>query len=245
MKVFAVIPARGGSKSLPRKNIRAVAGRPLITFSIATALQCPRIDRTLVSTDDAEIAEISRAAGAEAPFLRPAEFAQDDSTDFDVLSHMLQWLGENESAVPDAVVYLRPTEPLRRIATVQAAIEKLVATPEADSLRSVRLAQQTPYKMWRQGAEWLEPVASLSGVAEPYNQPRQKLPPIYWQDGYIDVIWSRTILEQRSSTGRRILGFVIDEPAVNIDYEDELAAAEVLLRQHEVSSSSATPRYAA
>jgi len=245
MKVVAIIPARGGSKSLPRKNIRTVAGKPLIAWSIETALQCPQIERTIVSTDDAEIAAIARQHGAEVPFLRPAEFAGDFSTDFDALHHALTWLRDNEGAVPDAIAYLRPTEPLRRVATVKAAIEKLIATPEADSLRSVRPAQQTPYKMWTLGKEWLGQVATLPGIDEPFNQPRQKLPAVYWQDGYIDVIWSRTILEQQSSTGRRILGFLIDEPAANIDYEDEIAAAEILLRQPQAAAQKSEPRHAA
>lgn len=245
MKVVAIIPARGGSKSLPRKNIRTVAGKPLIAWSIETALNCPLIARTLVTTDDPEIAEISRKHGAEAPFLRPAEFACDFSTDFDALNHALTWLRDNEGAVPDLIVYLRPTEPLRRVATVQAAIEKLLAAPHADSLRSVRRAQQTPYKMWTLGQEFLEPIAALPGLAEPFNQPRQLLPTVYWQDGYVDVIWSRTILEQRSSTGRKILGFLIDEPAANIDYEDEIAAAEILLRQQPADAQKSEPRHAA
>jgi len=244
MKVVAIIPARGGSKSLPRKNIRPVAGKPLIAWSIETALACPRIARTIVTTDDTEIAGIARQHGADVPFLRPAEFAGDFSTDFDVLHHALTWLRDNEGAAPDAIVYLRPTEPLRRAATIEAAIEKLLAAPEADSLRSVRPAQQTPYKMWTLGQEFLEPIATLPGITEPFNQPRQKLPPVYWQDGYVDVIWSRTILEQRSSTGRKILGFVIDEPAANIDYEDEIAAAEILLSQPQAVLKS-QPRHAA
>ena len=245
MKVVAIIPARGGSKSLPRKNIRTVAGKPLIVWSIETALNCPLIDRALVTTDDAEIAAIARQHGAEVPFLRPAEFAGDFSTDFDALHHALSWLRDNEGAVPDVIVYLRPTEPLRRVATVQAAIEKLLATPDADSLRSVRPAQQTPYKMWTLGKDFLQPIATLPGVAEPFNQPRQKLPAVFWQDGYVDVIWSRTILEQNSSTGRKILGFLIDEPAANIDYEDEIAAAEVLLREPQAAAPRSEPRHAA
>jgi N-acylneuraminate cytidylyltransferase len=238
MKVVAIIPARGGSKSLPRKNIRVVGGRPLIAHSILTALGCARIERTLVSTDDPEIAAIAREHGAEVPFLRPTEFARDDSTDLEVLFHALTWMKNNEQAVPDLVVYLRPTEPLRRVATVEAAIARLIDHPAADSLRSVRVAQQTPYKMWRMASDWLEPAAVLEGVAEAYNQPRQKLPAVYWQDGYVDVIRARTIIEQRSSTGKKVLGFLISEPAINIDYEDELAAADLLLRP---SAESAAP----
>jgi N-acylneuraminate cytidylyltransferase len=240
MKVVALIPARGGSKSLPRKNIRPLAGRPLIVYSIETALKCPGISRTLVTTDDPEIAEISRAHGAEAPFLRPAEFARDDSTDVQAMTHALRWMQAQEGEVPDLIVYLRPTEPLRRVETVQAAIEKMKAHPEADSLRSVRLAQQTPYKMWRLDSDWLRPVATLENVAEPYNQPRQQLPPVYWQDGYVDVVRSRTILEQGSSTGRKILAYLITEPAINIDYEDELAAAEILLRREPMPAAEET-----
>ena len=229
-EVLALVPARGGSKSVPRKNLRSVGGMPLIAWSIEQAKRASLVDRVVVTTDDAEIAEVARSWGAEVPFIRPAELAGDLSTDIEYHLHALSWLADNESYRPDLVVNLRPTMPVRRTATIDRAISTLATRPDADSLRSVSLAEQTPYKMWRVGVGGLmEPIASVPGVGEPYNQPRQVLPAVYWQDGYVDVAWARTVTELRSTTGRRILPFVIDEASMDIDYEDEIPATERLL----------------
>jgi len=242
-EVLALIPARGGSKSVPRKNVRMVGGRPLIAWSIEQAKRSRRISRIVVTTDDQEIAEIARAWGAETPFMRPAELAGDRSTDIEYHEHALRTLAAAEGYRPDAVVNLRPTMPVRRIATIDRAIQALIARPDVDSVRSVSLAEQTPYKMWRIDNDGLlAPIAVLAGVAEPYNQPRQDLPPVYWQDGYVDVIWARVILEQRSTTGRRILPFVIDEPNQDIDYEDSIGEAERLLAALDEPSAAAPLR---
>jgi CMP-N-acetylneuraminic acid synthetase len=112
-EVLALIPARGGSKGIPRKNIRDFSGYPLIAWSIAAAKQSELVTRVIVSTDDEEIAAVARAWGAETPFLRPAEFAEDKTTDLPVFVHALAWLAENENYRPDVVVQLRPTSPIR------------------------------------------------------------------------------------------------------------------------------------
>ncbi len=242
-EVLALIPARGGSKSVPRKNVRTVGGRPLIAWSIEQARRSSRINRIVVTTDDQEIAEVARRWGAETPFMRPAELAGDRSTDIQYHEHALRALAAAENYRPAVIVNLRPTMPVRRIATIDRAIDALIARPDIDSVRSVSLAEQTPYKMWRIGVDGLmEPIASLAGVAEPYNQPRQDLPPVYWQDGYVDVVWARVVLEQRSTTGRRILPFVIDEPNQDIDYEDSIDEAERLLRALDEPSTAAPSR---
>ena len=103
-EVLAIIPARGGSKGIPRKNLRDFAGAPLIAYSIVAALQAELVTRVIVSTDDHEIAEVARAWGAEAPFMRPAQFAQDDTTDLPVFEHALQWLRENQDYHPEIVI---------------------------------------------------------------------------------------------------------------------------------------------
>jgi N-acylneuraminate cytidylyltransferase len=225
--VLALIPARGGSKSLPRKNILPLQGKPLIAHTIEDALQSKRIQRVIVTTDSEEIANIAREYGAEVPFLRPAELAGDASVDIEYLRHALEWLAENENYHPALIATLRPTEPIRQPATIDRAIETLIDHPGADALRSVRLATETPFKMWlREPSGLLQPAAPLAGVHEPHNQPRQCLPLAYWQDGYIDVARAETILKKNSPTGARILGFIIDEETINIDYADELAAAE-------------------
>lgn len=225
-EVLAIIPARGGSKSLPRKNIALLNGHPLISYTIRQAQESRTITRVVVSTDDAEIAEIARSYGAEVPFLRPAEIAGDLTLDIEFMHHTLEWLSDHEGYRPEAVVNLRPTEPVRRPATIDAAVRLLLASPQADCVRSVRLARESPFKMWLlQKDGFMLPAATLPGVAEPYNQPRQALPVAYWQDGYIDVAWTRTIMTLGSTTGNRVLPFEITEETVNIDYPEELTAA--------------------
>jgi CMP-N,N'-diacetyllegionaminic acid synthase len=145
MEVLALIPARGGSKGIPRKNLRLLAGKPLITHSIDHALAAKTITRTIVSTDDMEIAEVARSAGAEVPFMRPHELARDDSPDLEVFAHALVSVGENEGYRPELVVHLRPTYPIRRPERVDEAVRALAADPSADSLRSVSWPEQTPY----------------------------------------------------------------------------------------------------
>ena len=148
-EVLAIIPARGGSKGIPRKNIRNFAGYPLIAYSIAAGLQAETVTRVIISTDDAEIAAVAQQHGAEAPFLRPAEFAQDATTDLPVFEHALRWLAEHENYHPDLVIQLRPTSPIRPPALVDEAVRLLLAHPEADSVRGVVPAGQNPHKMWR------------------------------------------------------------------------------------------------
>ncbi|MDD5469139.1 MAG: acylneuraminate cytidylyltransferase family protein, partial [Anaerolineales bacterium] len=134
-EVLALIPARGGSKSIPRKNIRSFAGFPLIAYSIAAAQAAETVTRVVVSTDDEEIAGIARQYGAETPFLRPAEISQDGTPDLPVFQHALQWLAEQEGYQTEIVVQLRPTSPLRRVVHIDVAVQSLVERPEADSVR--------------------------------------------------------------------------------------------------------------
>ncbi len=130
--ILAIIPARGGSKGIPRKNIRNFVGYPLIAYSIAASLQSELVTRTIVSTDDEEIAAVAREYGAETPFLRPAVFAEDNTTDLPVFEHALNWLVENEDYHPDVVVQLRPTSPIRPPGCVDDAVKILLAHPESN-----------------------------------------------------------------------------------------------------------------
>jgi CMP-N,N'-diacetyllegionaminic acid synthase len=228
-EILALIPARGGSKSIPRKNLLPIAGRPLIAYSIAHALASRHITRVVVTTDDAEIAGVARAYGAEVPFIRPAELAADDSTDLDVFQHALTALHERDRYSCECVVHLRPTGPVRVPARIDEAIETLLRHPEADSLRSVTTPEHTPYKMWREQDGYLEPLMRVDGIAEPYCQPRQRLPQVYWQNGYVDIVRPRAILEMGLMCGRRILPFVMDEPVLELDYPEDVAKIEAAL----------------
>jgi len=216
-EVLALIPARGGSRSLPRKNVRPLAGRPLLAWSVAAARASPGVGRVVLSTDDEEIRTIGRAAGAEAPFLRPAELARDDTTDLPVFEHALRWLEREEGYRPSLVVQLRPTSPLRPPGLVDRGIQLLRAHPQADSVRSVCPTLQNPFKMWRLEEPYLRPLLEGFG-AEPYNMPRQKLPPTFWQTGQLDVARRATILGRRSMTGDHILPLIVD-PAYAVDVD--------------------------
>lgn len=228
--VMALIPARGGSKSVPRKNLLQVAGRPLIAYSIGHAQRCPSITRVVVSTDDDEIADVARHYGAEVPFKRPAEAASDTATDFQVFQHALGWLAEHEEYAPELVVHLRPTGPVRESALIESAVRLMLDTPEADSLRSVGTAEQTPYKMWRIDGSRLRPLLELPGHPEAHSMPRQKLPPVYWQNGYVDIVRPRAILEQHSMTGRVIVPFVVEGKIHELDYTDQIPALEAAVK---------------
>lgn len=230
-EVLAIIPARGGSKSIPRKNVRAFAGRPLLEWSIAAALLSKSVDRVIVSTDDPEIRELAILCGAEAPFLRPPPLARDDTTDFPVVAHALDWMNANERYDPATVVQLRPTSPVRPHGLVDDAVERLQAEVGADSVRAVTPAGQNPYKMWRKHGAVLSPLMTLEGP-EPFNMPRQRLPETYWQTGHIDVIRRETI-RHGTLTGRRIAPLLVEPRfAVDLDTEFQWEQAEWLAARY-------------
>lgn len=231
-EVWALIPARGGSKGIPRKNLLPLAGRPLLWWSVDHALRTPEVTRVLVSTDDPEIAEVAREAGAEVPFLRPPEFATDTATDLDVFRHALGWAQEVEGRLPELVVHLRPTGPVRETSVISAAVRQMLDDPDADALRSVSLVLDTPYKMWRLDGGVLEPLLTLAGRPEAHSAPRQELPPVYLQNGYVDVLRPRTILELGSMTGRRVLGLVTEPDVTDLDLPHQIPAAEAAVRAH-------------
>jgi YrbI family 3-deoxy-D-manno-octulosonate 8-phosphate phosphatase len=219
IEVLAIIPARGGSKSIPYKNIRSFAGYPLIAYSISASLQARSVTRTIVSTDDEEIAKISREYGAEVPFLRPAKYSQDNTQDLPVFQHALNWLVDEQNYYPDVVVQLRPTSPVRPHQCVDDAVKILLDHPLADSVRGVVMAGQNPYKMWHiNSAGRLEPLIKVKGVEEAYNVPRQELPDVYWQTGHIDAIRPKVILEKKSMSGKNIWPLVID-PLYTVDID--------------------------
>ncbi len=241
-EVLALIPARGGSKSIPRKNLLMIAGKPLIAYTIEQALASQHITRTIVSTDDREIADVALKYGAEVPFMRPPEYAQDLSPDIDVFRHALLWLQEHDGYQPELVVHLRPTGPVRRVDIIDQAIEQLAKEPAADSLRAVSLPVQTPYKMWRISEDgYLEPLLRLEGHSESHSLPRQMLPAVYWQNGYVDILRPATVLEQHSMAGKKVLPLIINEPIHEIDYKDEIPKVEEALRRLQKDRSVETP----
>jgi YrbI family 3-deoxy-D-manno-octulosonate 8-phosphate phosphatase len=231
-EILAVIPARGGSKGIPRKNIKKFAGYPLIAYSIQAALNSNYVTRTIVSTDDPEIAEIARSFGAEIPFLRPEEFAQDATLDFPVFENLLAMLFEKENYVPDFVIQLRPTSPIRPINLVDEAIDIILGDSAIDSVRGVVPSGQNPYKMWKINPEngLMTGLLSVDGNPEPYNSARQALPDTYWQTGHIDVIRTNVITQQKSMSGKRIKPIHINPDfTVDIDKPSDWKRAEWLV----------------
>lgn len=236
MNILAIIPARGGSKGLQGKNIKIINGHPLIAYSIQAALATKAITRTIVSTDSEEIAEIAIKYGAEVPFIRPSELANDMSRDFEVFLHAINWLKKNENYSPELIIHLRPTSPIRFVVDIEECISLMINNPKADSLRIVTPAQTTPYKMWVIDKEdaFLKPLLKLNGIKEPFNEPRQNLPTVYWQVGTLDVIRTRVILEKSSMSGKHIVPFIIDTKfAADIDDLNSFEAATEIIQKYD------------
>ena len=217
-EVLALIPARGGSKGIPRKNIRPFAGHPLIAYSIAAALQAEAVTRVIVSTDDREIAEIAHRFGADTPFLRPEELATDLSTDLPVFQHALTWLARHEHYHPEVVLHLHATSPVRPPGIIDQAVRLLCEHTEVECVRSVVSPGQNPYKMWQIDPQsgHMQPLLNVQGIAEPYNTPRQGLPAVYLQTGHVNAIRPATILAG-SMSGKLILPIIVEA-----DYEVDL-----------------------
>lgn len=219
-EILAIIPARGGSKSIPRKNIKPFCGIPLLAWSIAAARQSKFVTRIIVSTDDEEIAAIARKFGAETPFLRPAKYSRDNSRDIELFVHALKWLEKHENYKPDLVIQLRPTSPIRPKGIVDKAVKILLKNKNADSVRGVVPAGQNPHKMWllKNQNSPMKNLLNVKGIKEPYNAPRQTLPQIYWQTGHIDVIRPKIILKG-SMSGKIIYPLIVD-PSFTVDIDN-------------------------
>ncbi|MBP9711153.1 MAG: acylneuraminate cytidylyltransferase family protein [Candidatus Pacebacteria bacterium] len=234
MEILAVIPARGGSKGVPGKNIKLLAGKPLIAWTIEEAKKSKHITRIIVSTDDEKIASVAREYGAEIPFLRPQDIAQDLSTDVEFLQHAIDALRQKDGYEPELVLRLPPTSPLRNSIDIDKGIEALLSDPEADASRPITEAPKHPYKMWKTGERYLEPFLSkaFTGFDEPHNLPRQLFPKVYVHTGAMDVMRRATIEEQKSTSGRRLAYFFMEpERSVNIDHLIDFEIADYLMKK--------------
>lgn len=227
VQVVSIIPARGGSKGIPRKNIVPIAGKPLLAYSIEHAHAARTVERVIVSTDDEEIAHVAMTWGAEVPFMRPADLGGDTVLDLPVFQHALTWLEEHEGYRPEIIVHLRPTAPLRGSGQIDGAVNMLVEHPGADSVRSVSVPSQHPYRMFSIGEDgFLRPLLQTPHK-EPYLLRRQELPLVYWYNCVIDVVPRSTVLGKQSMTGDHILPYIIDGSfVVDIDGPDDLLVAE-------------------
>jgi len=230
-RAIAIIPARGGSKGVPRKNLKLLGGKPLIQWSIEAAQASRGLDRFIVSTDDPEIAEAARTMGADVPFLRPAELAQDETPDLPVFQHALRWLEEREGYRPEAVVHLRPTLPFRPAGLIDAVIERLFSSG-ADCVKSIVPVEQHPHKMWRLDGEYLLPFQDTPLWREVGpDYPRQKLERVYWSAGLVDAIRRETVLQRGSTVGERVIAFPVEpDLLIDLDTARDFLIAEALLQ---------------
>ena len=231
MKILSIVPARAGSKGIPGKNIKPLAGIPLLGYSIAAGLQAKSPMRVIVSTDEARIGRCAKNYGAEFLFLRPQSLAEDYVQDLPVISHALLWLNKNEGYKPDIIVLLRPTSPFRPIGCIDEAIKIMKKNNNVDCVRAVIPSGEEPYKMWKLSAAGMRPLLK-SRFREPYNMPRQKLPKTYWQTGQIEVIRYSTIIEKKSMTGSRIYPIIMNPRfSIDIDNPEQWEVAEVMMKK--------------
>jgi CMP-N-acetylneuraminic acid synthetase/catechol 2,3-dioxygenase-like lactoylglutathione lyase family enzyme len=223
--VLGLIPARGGSKGVPNKNLRPIAGHPLIAYSIAAARMSKAIDRVVVSTDSQTIAEVARAYGAETPFMRPGELARDDSPDLEYVVHALNELERQEDYVPSMIAQLRPTTPLRDPALMDRAVTNLAARPDATSLRAVQQLAEPPQKMMGIENGLLTGLFPDDPRPEYYNLPRQVFPPAYLPNGYIDIVRTDVVRSRGVLYGPEVLAFEVP-PSLEIDTPEDLERLE-------------------
>lgn len=231
MNNIALIPARGGSKTVVKKNIRLLNGIPLIAYTIKTALLNPRIKKVIVSTEDEEIANIAKKHGAEVPFLRPTELAQDITPDKPVIQHTLDWLKTNQHIEPDLLLYLRPTSPFKTNQIIDDCLDKLETNKQFTSVRTVNLAEGTnhPYWMFRNENNVLKPFVKDIDISKYYR--RQLLPECFKLNGVIDIVRPEIVAKNENIYGDKI-GFVeINQlNAVDIDDEMDFTFAEFLMK---------------
>jgi CMP-N,N'-diacetyllegionaminic acid synthase len=227
-KIIAVIPARGGSKSLPNKNILPLQGKPLLCYTVAYALGCGAVDKVVVSTDVEHIARVAKACGAETPFLRPSEYSQDNTRDYLVMKHALEFF-DSIDEIYDIYVLLRPTSPLRPSGLIERAIKILVNNPSASSVRSVAKIKEHPYRAWHKENDG-SIIGFVEGVDEAYNMPRQELPDVYFQTGDIEAIRRVTLLNG-SVSGKNVYPLIIEhDEMVDIDHINDFKNAEEKLK---------------
>ena len=207
-EIIALIPARGGSKSIPKKNIVDLGGFPLISYSIVAAKLSKYISRVIVSTDSEEIAKIAKKYGAEVPFMRPAEFATDEATDYEVFKHAIEWFNKNENYTPEYWVHLRSTTPLREIEFIDKGIEEFLKNPKADCLRSGYELRESPHKCFIIEKGFFTGLFPQDKRLDYTNLPRQSFPKAYQPDGYVDVIKRKTVIEDGVLHGSKILPII-------------------------------------
>jgi len=220
--VVALIPARSGSERVRDKNIRPLAGHPLLAYAIASARQSGLFDRVVCSTDSGKIAEVAQRYGADVPFLRPANLATATSPDIEWITHALEQLDEHY----DLFAVVRATNPFRGPDVLRRGLEQLLTTPEADSIRAVELVKQHPGKMWVLEGKLMRPLLDVAWHAGQF----QALPPIYVQNSALEIAWTRVVSQTGTREGRVVAPFLTaGHEGFNIDDEEDWDRARRLL----------------
>jgi CMP-N-acetylneuraminic acid synthetase len=231
----AFVPARSGSERVPHKNVRPLAGHPLLAYAIATAVESGRFERVVVSTDSEEIADVARWYGADVPFLRPAEFATATSPDIEWLAYTLERLDERY----ELFALVRATNPFRGPDVVRRGLEQLLATPEADSLRAVELVKQHPGKMWLLSGDGrtMSPLLDQSELDVAWHAGQyQALPPVYSQNSALEIAWTRVVTETGTREGSVLAPFLTQGlEGFNVDDEDDWEQAARLVASGEAT----------
>ncbi|QQS47114.1 MAG: acylneuraminate cytidylyltransferase family protein [Acidobacteriota bacterium] len=233
-RILGIIPARGGSKGVPRKNLRPLAGKPLIEYTFEAALAATRLSRVILTTEDEEIAETGRRAGIEVPFLRPESLALDETPMLPVIRHAVNALEETGDRF-DAICLLQPTTPLRRAEDIDACVG-LIEEHDADSVISMLPvpAEFNPHWVWISDAEGYLKIAT--GEESPIPR-RQELPPAWHREGSVYVTRRDILIERNSFYGARMVGYMMDpEKTVNIDTFEDWARAEQMIEAKRIES---------
>jgi CMP-N,N'-diacetyllegionaminic acid synthase len=230
---IALIPARSGSERVRDKNVRSLAGHPLLAYAIASARQAGIFDRIVCSTDSGKIAEVAQRYGADIPFLRPTELATSTSPDIEWITHTLAQLDEHY----DLFAIVRATNPFRGPDVLQRGFEQLLATPEADSIRAVELVKQHPGKMWVLEGKTMRPLLDQSHLETAWHAGQyQALPEIYVQNSSLEIAWTRVVSQTGTREGRVVAPYLTrGYEGFNIDDEDDWDRARRLLDAGEVA----------
>ena len=225
MKILGLIPARSGSKGIPQKNIKKLLGKPLIKYSIDAAKKSKKIDRVVVSTDSSSIANLSKKYGAEIPFLRPKSISKDNTPIGKVISHALNSL-KKQNYVPDMIVILQPTSPLRTSNLIDKGIKNLQKS-KADSLISISNIKQHPFSSFFIENKHLK---FFKSNAEKFYQ-RQKYPPLYFPTGALYIFWNKTFKTYKSIYGKKILPLITsEEESIDIDTNFDIFMCEMIIK---------------
>ncbi len=231
--VLGIVGARSGSKAIPHKNIKPLAGKPLLAWIIEAGKQSKYINKLIISTDSQEYADIAKKYGAEAPFIRPSELALDSVPDFDFLHHTAVWMRDNADYKADIILRLPPTTPLCTAEHIDACIELLINDESADSSRTITKASKHPYKLWKIEDNIIVPFLSeeFTGLKDAHNMPRQSFPEAYQHVDVIALRWN-TLVEKKEMAGKKILYHIIPKSeSVDIDSPEDFLLAEILLEK--------------